>query len=134
VAAEQAMIALTWRKDASDLPKLAGMALEPRKNGRPDSELSSIPYALHRAYGDAAVPYLENMLARSEYGRVRTESAQELMMVGRHSGFAFAVEAIGNGQPYSREMMNFVRERFPEMKSGDDTAVLNFVKARAAAK
>jgi hypothetical protein len=35
---------------------------------------------------------------------------------------------------YRREMVDFVRGQFPELRQADDGAVLNFVKARAAAK
>jgi hypothetical protein len=132
VAAEQAMIALSWRKDPTDLPKLGELVLNPA-NGA-DSRLASLPYALHTAYGDAAVPYLERMLAGSEPIRLRTESARELMVAGRSSGFAFAADAMEKGRPYSRDLADFVRGRFREMGKAEDAAVLRFLKERAAAQ
>lgn len=134
VASGQAMIALCWRKAPADLRRLTRMALQPARGRNLDSELSSLPAALHAAYGDAALPYLESMLERSEYTWVRTNSARELMAAGRPSGFAFVVDAMEKGRPYSREMVNFVREQFPEIRQADDATVLRFVKARAAAQ
>ena len=130
--AEQAMIALTWRKDRADLPKLAELVLDSTQGA--DSRLASLPYALHTAYGDAAVPYLERMLAGSEPVRVRIESARELMVAGRSSGFAFAADAMEKGRPYGRDLADFVRGRFTEMGKADNAAVLRFMKERAAAQ
>ncbi len=83
VGYEQALIALTWRKDLPDLPKLAELALQPSDGRTQDHELASLPYALHNAFGDAALPYLQRMVEHSPYARVRTESARELAMTGR---------------------------------------------------
>jgi hypothetical protein len=132
LAAEQAMIALSWRKDPADLPKLAALVLDPG-NGA-DSRLASLPYALDTAYGDAAIPYLEQILAGSEALPLRTGSARELMGAGRSSGFAFAADAMEKGRPYSRELADFVRGRFREMGKADDAAVLKFLRQRAAAQ
>ena len=131
-AGEQAMIALSWREDPADLPKLAELVLRPAKSA--DWGVGSLPYALHNAYGEAAVPNLERMLADSEPIQVRTQSAQELMIAGRSSGFAFAADAIEKGKPHSRDLADFVRWRFREMSKADDAAVLRFLKQRAAAR
>jgi hypothetical protein len=128
----QALIALSWRKSLPDLPKLAQLALQPA-NGRPlDYEFGSLPYALHNAYGDAAIPYLETMLQRSEFTWVRTNCARELIRAGRPEGFAFVADAIANNRPYRQEMIQFVRDQFPELRQAGDPAVLKFVQTRAA--
>jgi hypothetical protein len=129
----QALIALTWRKSPPDLPKLAQLALQPANGQELDYEFGSLPYALHNAYGDAAIPYLDTMLQRSEFTWVRTNCARELIQAGRAEGFAFAADAIANNRPSRQEMIQFVRERFPELNQAGDTAVLKFVQARAAA-
>jgi len=134
VARGQAVIALTWRHSQADLPKLAQLTLAPANGHNLDAELSSLPYALRRNYGEAAIPYLETMLERSELTWVRTESARELMLAGRPTGFAFMVDAIENTRPYRREMIEFIRGQFPELRQADDAALLTFVKARATAK
>lgn len=133
-AREQAEIALTWRGDPADLPKLARLALAPANGDPLNRGLASLPYALHRAYGDAALPYLEAMLAKSEFTWVRTESARELILAGRPSGFAFVADAIEARKPYRRELIDFVRGQFPGMRNAGDEEVLRFVQTRAPAK
>ena len=129
----QALSAITWRKSPPDLPKLAQLALQPANGHELDYEFTSLPYALRNAYGDAAIPYLDTMLERSEFTWVRTNSARELMLAGRPEGFAFAADAIANNRPYRQEMIQFMRERFPELSQADDPDILKFVQARAAA-
>jgi len=132
VGYEQALIALTWRKSLPDLPKLAKLPLQPAE-GRPlDYQFASLPYALHNAYGDAAIPYLDTLLERSEYTWVRTNCARELILASRPEGFAFVADAIANNRLYRREMIEFLRDRFPELRQADDPAILKFVQTRAA--
>jgi hypothetical protein len=133
VAREQATASLTWHPSASDLPKLADLALAPG-GGELDRGLSSLPYHLHRAYGDASLPFLEKLLSGSTSIWVRTESARELVLAGRPSGFAFVADAIENGRRYSAEMIRFLRDQFPELRLGDEAGILSFVKAKASAK
>jgi hypothetical protein len=94
-------------------------------------ELSSLPYALHNAYGAAALPVLENALKKSGYVWVRTNCARELIIENRPSGFAFVADAIEQDRFYKREMIEFLRGRFPELRGEDDAAVLAFLKRRA---
>jgi len=132
IARGQAAIAIAWRKAPADLPKLAQLTLEPAHGNNRDYSLTSLPYALHRAYGDAALPYLETMLERSEFTWVRTDSARELIVAGRPSGFAFIVDALEHDRPYRREMIQYVRDRFPELRRSGDATILSFIRARAA--
>jgi len=131
LARSQAVIALTWRKSPDDLPKLAALALQPAHGNNLDYTLTSLPYALHRAYGDAALPYLETMLERSEFTWVRTDSARELAIAGRPAGFAFIVDALEHDRPYRTEMLQFVRDSFPELRQSSDAAILSFFQSRA---
>jgi hypothetical protein len=104
----QALIVLTWRKSPTDLPKLAQLALEPMKNNALDHEFTSLPYALHNGYGDAAIPYLDTLLERSEFTFVRTNCARELILAKRPEGFAFVADWIANARSYRQEMVEFV--------------------------
>jgi hypothetical protein len=131
VAYEQALIAIPWRKDLKDLPRLAAILNAPATGDPLSGELSSLPYALRNAYGAAALPTLENALKKSGYVWVRTNCARELIIENRPSGFAFVADAIERNQFYKREMIEFVRERFPELRGADETAVLAFLKRRA---
>ena len=130
LSTEQSLIAITWAKDPADLPRLAAILEAPAKGGPRDSTYSSLPYALHNAYGEAAIPVLESALAKSGYDFVRTNCAKELVVAGRKSGFAFIAQAIEGDFFYRVEMVRFVKERFPELRDADDQKVLAFLKSR----
>lgn len=133
IAHEQAIIALAWLRSPADLPKLAQMAM-PAAAQPGDSGPGSLPYALRNSYGDAALLYIEEMLQRSPFVFVRTASARELVYSGRPSGFAFIVDAIEQNRAYRGEMVQFLRERFPEIRQGDDAAALRLAQSKANAK
>ncbi len=131
IATEQSLIAITWRKDRRDLPRLGAMlTLGPEDVDR-SREFASIPYAIWNSYGDAAIPFLEAGMKGSQYDRVRANCARELIIAGSASGFAFVVDAIQGNRPYKREMVQFVRDRFPELKAADEDSILIFIKPRA---
>jgi hypothetical protein len=130
VARGQAVIAISWRKDPRDLPRLATLLEAPVSGDPMSADLGSLPYALRNSYGDAALPYLESALAKSQYVWVRTNCARELILAGRSSGFAFVADAIEQGRPYKREMTQYVQERFPRLRTADDAAMLSFLRAR----
>lgn len=130
VATEQALIAITWRKNPSDLPRLSAALEGPARGEEQSREVASLPYALRNSYGEAALPYLETALRNSHYVWVRTNCARELMLAGRRSGFAFVAEAITENKAYKREMVEFVREQFPEVRGADEGKLLEFLKGR----
>ena len=131
IAAEQALMAITWHKDLRDLPRLGALLVAPVTGDPSSGELAFVPYALRNSYGDAAVPYLESAIKDSGYVWVRTGCARELVIAGRPAGFAFIADAIEGNRPYKREMVEFVRGRFPEVKAADEGALLGFLKRRA---
>jgi hypothetical protein len=131
VAAGQSLIAISWLKNPADLPRLASLLEAPATGGDAMQGMySSLPYAIHQAYGDAALPVLESAIQKSGYVWVRTNCARELVQAGRKSGFAFIAEAIEEKKFYKREMVQFVQDRFPELRGADDGKVLGFLKAR----
>ncbi len=131
---EQALIALSWLKSPEDLPKLAQLALQPANGRALEYDVASLPYALHNAYGDSAIPYLERMVERSEYTWVRTNGARELVLAGRPVGFGFMADAIKNARFYRAEMIQFLLDQFPELRQSDDASILRFVRAGAQPK
>ena len=130
VLTEQSLIAITWFKNPADLPRFAMLLEAPAKGDAMQSTYSSLPYAIHRVYGDAALPVLESAIQKSGYVWVQTNCARELVQAGRKSGFAFIAQAIEQNKFYRREMVQFVQDRFPELRGADDTKVLAFLKAR----
>jgi hypothetical protein len=131
IARQQALIAIAWHKDPRDLARLGAMITGSPEDFDRSRDLASIPYAIRNSYGDAAVPFLEAALKRSVYDRLRSNCAQELIIAGKPSGFAFVVDAIQQNRSYRPEMVQFVRDRFPELKAADEGNVLAFVKQRA---
>ncbi len=134
VARGQAAAVLTWHPMLSDLPKLAELVLTPDGEGELDRELAILPSYLRKAYGEAALPFLEKMLAGSPSTWARVESARELVLAGRPAGFRFVTDAIEQDRRYRAELVRFLRDQFPELRQSDEAAILTFVKTRAAAK
>lgn len=131
VAVEQALIAITWHKDPADLPKLAQLLESPVAGDPLSRELSSLPYALHNAYGATALLVLERAIQNSGHVWVRTQSARQLISAGSASGFAFVAAAIEENRVYKREMTDFVRSIFPELRMSSESDILAFLKSRA---
>jgi hypothetical protein len=130
VQTEQSLIAITWLKDRRDLPRLAALLEAPAKGDTMKRTYASLPYAIHNAYGDAALPVLESAIQKSDYVWVQTNCARELVLAGRKSGFAFIAHAIEQNKLYRRELAQFVQERFPELRGADDSRILTFLKSR----
>ena len=128
VLTEQSLIAITWFKNPADLPRLAVLLEAPAKGDARQGTYSSLPYAIHRVYGDAALPVLESAIQKSGYVWVQTNCARELVLAGHKSGFAFIAQAIEQNKLYRREMVQFVQDRFPELRGADDEKILAFLK------
>jgi hypothetical protein len=129
VLTEQSLIAITWFKNPADLPRLATLLEGSPKGDVMRRTYASLPYAIHRAYGDAALTVLESAIQKSGYVWVQTNCARELVLAGRKSGFAFIAQAIEQNKFYRREMVQFVQDRFPELRGADDSKVLAFLQA-----
>jgi hypothetical protein len=82
VLTEQSLIAITWLKNPADLPRLAALLEAPAKDDPMQGTYSSLPYAIHRAYGDAALAVLESAIQRSGYVWVQPNCARELVQAG----------------------------------------------------
>jgi hypothetical protein len=130
VAYEETLIAITWFKDPSDLPRLASLLNAPVKDDAKSRDLASLPGALLRAYGKEALPVLEDAVVNSGYAFVRTGCARELVQQNRPAGFAFLIDAIEQKRFYKPEMMTFLRQQFPELKNADDEGTLAFLRQR----
>jgi hypothetical protein len=101
IGREQAVIAIAWRKDPADLPRLAQF-LQP-----------SLPNVLRNNYGAAALPYLRDAMERSTVPGVPVACAEELMYAGDAAGFAFALKAIGQSSPDRARLSAFLHDHFP---------------------
>ena len=129
ILTEQSLIAVTWFKDPADLPRFAVLLEAPAKGDTMQVTYSSLPYAIHHAFGDAALPVLESAIQKSGYVWVQTNCARELVLAGHKSGFVFIAQAIEQNKFYRREMIQFIQDRFPELRAAEDSKVLAFLKA-----
>jgi hypothetical protein len=118
-AAGQSKIALTWIGDARDLPRLAAVMD------------ASLPYSLHHAYGDAALPWLEKAGRETSQPAVRKACGEELAIAGEPEGFQFLLQAMDETPSFRPEVLRFVRDRFPDLRNADDGKILEFLKQRA---
>jgi hypothetical protein len=130
VVIEASLIAITWFKNPADLPRFATLLEAPAKGDPKDRTYASLPYAIRRAYGDAALPVLESAIQKSGYVFVQTNCARELVEAGRKSGFAFIAQAIEQNLFCRAEMVRFLQGRFPELRGAGDGQVLEFLKTR----
>jgi len=131
VARGQSLTAISWRKDPRDLPRLAELLVAPATGDPRTSGAPALPYALRNAYGEAALPYLESALKASSDASVQAACARELVLAGRSTGFAFIGQAIEQNRPDKRELIEFLRGRFPELRGADEAAILAFAKQRS---
>ena len=131
-AGEQARIALTWHPDPADLPRLAALLTKPGDRDLRGTDRSSLPYSLVRAYGDAALPYLEKAVSSSPYVWVRTQSAEQLALHNRQAGFEFLIETVEGDPPYRTELIQWVRSSFrQELAPGaNDQQISEFLRSQ----
>ena len=129
---EQALIALTWIGEAQDLPRLAELLIKPGDADKYGRDLASLPYQLLRAYGDRAIPYLEQAVSESPYAFVKTQSAEELALRGRPIAFDFFLDAVERDRFYKPELVRWLKTQFANELPGsaDDATVVAFLKAR----
>jgi hypothetical protein len=121
-------------RDPQDLPKIGAALVEPGHGAGQRGQITYLPYYLHSNFGAAALPYLETALANSPNPYVRISCAEELTTAGRRAGFAFIADAIQENRKYSQEMIQFLRDRFPELKNADRARLLAFLAAKSLKK
>lgn len=136
-AGTQARICLTWHPQAGDLQRLAAVLVAPGDADRYGTDRSSLPYSLVRAYGDAALPYLEDAVAKSPYVWVRVESAKELVLHNRPVGFQFLVDQLVKdlwpaNSAYKPQLVQWTKQTFrtelPE--DADEQQVIVFLRGK----
>jgi hypothetical protein len=131
---EQSRIAITWVGDSRDLPRLAGLLTRTDPADPYGRMSSSLPYSLHRAYGDASLPWLKQAARDAKQIFVRTSCAKELVLADQPEGFKYLLQAMGEMPTFKPEAMQFLRDRFPDLRDAPEGTVLAFLKGKAAAQ
>lgn len=75
---EQALIAIAWQKDPKDLPRLADYLNALPADDQTGREAANAVYAMHNSFGDAAAPWLRDVLAKTQSPVVRQRCVEEL--------------------------------------------------------
>jgi len=102
---EQALICLCGLADPRDLPRLG----EILHAGGAHADV--LPYALHHAYDEAALPVIIQTLHDSTDARLRRECAKELLYANRLEGFTYFRDLLA--QPEPGEALFILRDFFP---------------------
>lgn len=127
---EQALIVLTWIGDDRDLPRLAELLRKPGDADIYGRDLFSLPYHLLHAYGDRAIPYLEQAMSASPYVLVRTQSAEQLILKQKPAAIGFFLDAVQNHRLYKQELVQWLIDECGLPPNSDDQAVIAFLKSR----
>ncbi len=132
MSAEQSQIALTWIGDTRDLPRLATLLLEADPGDPLGRARASSAYSIHRAYGEAALPYLDRAARDGKQFFVRTACAKELALANRPEGFRYLMQALDERPSFQAEVAQFMRDRFPELRGASSEAALALLRSKAA--
>lgn len=133
-AEEQSMIALTWIGDSRDLPRLAALLTKADPADRYGNKNASLAYSLHRAYGDASLLWLKRAARDTKQIWVRTSCAKELVLADQAEGFEYLLQAMDEMPTFKSEAMQFIRDRFPDLRGASEGIVLAFLKVKARAQ
>jgi hypothetical protein len=129
---EQALIVLTWIADDRDLPILGDMLLKPGVSDFYGRDLAVLPYHILHGYGDRAIPYLEQAIAKSPYAFVQTSSAEQLVLIGRPTALNFFLDSVQNNRFYKPELVQWLKDYCGLTQTADDAAAITFLNQRLA--
>jgi hypothetical protein len=133
LATEQSLICLTWLRDPSDLPRLAAI-VEQKDASDPSGYDShaSVVGDMQTNYGGLARPYLRDILASSKQPFVRATAAKGLVEMNDRAGWEFFLDVIRQRPFYRDEMARWLGQKFLEIRSADDAALIAFLQSKMA--
>jgi hypothetical protein len=128
----QALIALTWIAEPSDLSRLGELLVKPGSSDKMGRDRAMLVYSLLKSYGDTAIPYLEKAVTDSPYAFVRLQSAEQLAARGSPVAFRFFLDTVNQNPFYKAEAIRWLKDQFPKdlSPSSGDAAVVAFLKTR----
>ena len=124
---EHALLCLAQNGDAKNLDFLGGRLLEN------DNEAVSLPHLLAAYYGEAALDPLKRAMIQSPNNPIRFACAEELVVHRRDpEAFTFLAYSLDwNGGGERPELLQTLRDRFPEAKELRDEDLPAFLAARS---
>jgi len=125
----QALSAIAEQRDIADLPRLTAYAI-----AAPDPAAYVVIATVHKTYGDAALPYLRSILAKTTTPSLALAGTQELILANDPFGFAFARDTIVRGGRLKDQIIPWIATQFPEAHNYSEDQMLQFLSARSAAK
>lgn len=115
--------------DPEDLPRLGALLSSPGRSS--GDQLGYLPVPMYKQFGKAAVPYFEAALRASPGPYTAQTLALQLMAAGDPLGFQYAMQVITPEGAARMNMLQALKNQFPELKSSGEDAILAFVKARS---
>jgi hypothetical protein len=94
---EQALICLAWHCDPKDMDSLLPFML------KESDAVWNLPYHFRNSYGQAAIPYLKQALAKAQSSMIRQRTAYELVHLRIPEGFSYLQRvALADPEPEER--------------------------------
>jgi hypothetical protein len=129
LAVEQSLICITWFKNASDLPKLTTVTETYDPDDPHGYRHASIAEGIG-SYGQVALPYLQRLLQNSRQTWVRTSTAKGLVSMNDPVGFQFFIAMLKDKPFYANELIGWLKETFPTLKTADDSRMMAFLEEK----
>lgn len=130
IGTEQAVMAITWQQDAKDLPRLATFAIAVPADAPPGRTYAALPNVVRAQFGDAALPWLRNVLEKAASADVRIACAEELLRANDPAAFAFALDAFEGNRSWKARARRMVNDQFPETRKMSDSEIAGFLRSR----
>ncbi len=129
---EQSLICVTWFHDPSDLPRITVIVKQNSPSDPHGYSHSGVVEHMQTEYGAAARPYLRDILTSSQQTWVRTAAAKGLVQMNDQAGWEFFIDVIHQRPFYRDEMVQWLGDNFPAIRSADDPAIVTFLESRLA--
>jgi hypothetical protein len=130
LAEEQALICVSWFHDPADLPKLTKILTSPAEGDPHGMSRAGVVGDMGHEYGAASRPYMRQILTDSHQDFVRTAAAQQLVSMNDVAGYQFFRSMIDNHPFYYDEMVRWLKDQFPEIRSAGRQGMADFLERK----
>jgi hypothetical protein len=78
------------------------------------------------------LPWLRQAARDTKQIFVRTSCAEELVLANQPDGFEYLLQSMNEMPSFKAEAVQFMRDRFSDLRNAPEDAVLVFLKSKAA--